>query len=174
MLRTTLKKAHIQRTLRVLYGWTQTTPKDMKLDPAWDRSVDIYPGMVAAQTGGDRVTLIGDGMNPLGLFGLYVGGDGMDEPERSGVNSVAVWVLGPDAEFEVLAPAFDTTASWVDAATGVKALVHASTTGTNRGKLVPAGAAGASAQPVARLLRVDGANKIVIGGLHATDAAAGV
>ena len=173
MLRTTLSKAWIHRTLRVLYGWTQTTPADVLLDPAWNRSVQIYPGMVAMKTGGKKVTLINGTGTPYGLFGEYIGGDGIDEPLERGVNSTAVWVLGPDAEFEVLAPAFDTGASWVDPADGTVVLLHAITDGANRGKLVPAGATGRgtlSADPVCRLLGVDSASKIIVGGLHVTDA----
>lgn len=170
MLRVPLNKAWIKRTIRPLYGWTQMTPKDMLLDPNWDRSTPIWPGMVAMKTEGEKVTLINGTGKPLGLFGLYIGGDGIDEVAESGVNSVAVWVMGPDAEVEVLAPAFDTTASWVEPGDGTIAYVHASTTGANRGKLVPAGAAGASALPVARLLRVESASKIVVGGLAVGDA----
>ncbi len=165
MLRVPLAKAWIKRTLRILYGWTQTTPKSVYLDPAWDRSVPIYPGMVAMRTSGEKVTLINATGVPYGLFGEYIGGDGIDEPLTRGVNATAVWVLADDAEFEVLAPAFDTAASWVDPGDGSEVLVHASTTGANRGKLVPAGAAGASARPIARLLKVDSASKIIIGGL---------
>lgn len=164
------RKAHIQRTLRPLYGWTQATPKDVNLDPEWDRSVPIFPGMVAMKTEGNKVTLVNGSGTPLGLFGLYIGGDGIDEPAASGINAVAVWVLGPDAEFEVLAPAFDVDAVWEEGGEGTPALVHAGTTGATRGKLVPAGAAGASTDPVARLIRVVSANKIVIGGLNVGDA----
>lgn len=170
-MRVPLSTPHIQRTLRVLYGWTQTTPKDMYLDPEWDRSVPIYPGMVAMKTSGDNVTLIDGTGEPEGLIGLYVGGDGIDELLDVGLNALAVWVLGPDAEFEVLSPAFDNEEEWEDPGDGTVALVYASTSGTNRGKLVPEGAANASAQPVARLLRVAGPNKIVVGGLRAQDAA---
>lgn len=166
-----LTKAHIQRTLRVLYGWTQTTPKDVKLDPAWDRSVKIWPGMAAMKTEGDKVTLLNSTGVPMGLFGEFIGGDGIDEPLERGVNSTAVWVLAPDAEFEVLAPAFDTSAEWEDPGDGTVALVHASTSGANRGKLVPAGASNASARPVARLIRVAGPNKIIVGGLNVGDVA---
>jgi len=42
-------------------------------------------------------------------------------------------VLAPDAEFEVLSPAFDTGASWVDPGDGTKALVHAYVDGVRRG-----------------------------------------
>ncbi len=168
MLRTRLDQAHLKRTIRPNYGFDQTTPKDMKLDPAWDRSVDIWPGMCAMKTSGQNVTLLNGTGVPYGLFGLYIGGDGIDEPLEAGVNSVGVWVLDTDAEFEVLAPAFDTGQSWTDPGNGTITLVHASTTGSNRGKLVPAGASNASARPVARLLQVVSATKIIIGGLSGT------
>jgi len=165
MLRTSLDKAYLKRTLRVNYGWTQATPKSCFLDPNWDRSVPIWPGMVAMRTTGDNYTLINGTGVPAGLIGLYVGGDGIDEVADQGVNAFAVWVLADDAEFEVLAPAFDTTASWVDPGDGTEVLVYAQTTGANRGKLVPAGTTGASAKPVARLLKVESASKIIVGGL---------
>ena len=165
MLRTSLAKAYIKRTIRPLYGWTQATPKSCYLDPAWDRSVPIFPGMVAMKTSGENYTLIGAGGAPAGLIGLYVGGDGIDEVEEQGVNAFAVWVLGDDAEFEVLAPAFDTAVAWTDPGDGTDLLVHAQTAGANRGKLVPAGTPGASAQPVAPLVKVVSATKIIVGGL---------
>ncbi len=168
MLRTRLDQAHLKRTLRVNYGWDQTTSKDMKLDPAWDRSVDIWPGMVAMKTAGQNTTLLNGTGVPYGLFGLFVGGDDIDEVLESGVNSIAVWVLDTDAEFEVLDPAFDSAQTWTDPGNGTITLVHASTTGANRGKLVPAGAANASTRPVARLLQVVSATKIIIGGLSGT------
>ena len=166
MLRTTMAKAYIKRTIRPLYGWTQMTPKSVFLDPNWDRSVPVWPGMVFMKTSGENVSLIDGTGVPYGLGALYVGGDGIDEPHDSGINAFAVWVLGPDAEVEVLAPAFDTTVAWVDPGDGTEVLVYGQTTGASRGKLVPAGTAGASAQPVARLLKVNSATKITIGGLR--------
>lgn len=174
MLRVPLAKAWIKRTIRPLYGWTQTTPADVFLDPAWDRSVPIYPGMVAMKTKGTNVTLINATGVPYGLFGEFIGGDGIDEPLARGVNATAAWVLGPDAEFEVVSPAFDTGASWVDPANGTVVLLHALVDGVNRGKLVPAGTSGRgtlSAKPVCRLQKVDSASKIVVAGLHVHDAA---
>lgn len=170
MLRVPLAKAWIKRPLGLLYGFVQTTPKSLLLDPAWDRSVAIWPGMVAMKTGGDKVTLLNATGVPYGLFGLYVGGDGIDEPLEAGINAMPVWVLGPDAEFEVHAPSFDSTLTWTDPANGTFTLVHAYATGANRGKLCLAGSTGASVKPVAKLLRVDSASKIVIGGLTAIDA----
>jgi hypothetical protein len=170
MLRVPLKKAWVQRGLKINYGWTQATPKAMFLDPAWDRSVDIYPGMVAMKTTGDLVTLINGTTNarPYGLFGNFIGGEGIDELIDAGVNACAVWVLGPDAEITIQSPGFDQTLSWTDPGDGTIKLVHAQTAGATRGKLVPAGTSGASSAPVARLLRVDSADQIVIGGLVPT------
>jgi len=166
MLRTTMAKAYIKRTIRPLYGWTQMTPKSVFLDANWDRSVPVWPGMVFMRTSGENVSLINATGVPYGLGALYVGGDGIDEPLDSGINAFAVWVLGPDAEVEILAPAFDTSVAWTDPGDGTEVLVYAQTAGANRGKLVPAGTAGASAAPIARLLKVNSATKITVGGLR--------
>jgi hypothetical protein len=172
MLRTRLAKSYIKRTIRPLYGWTQATPKSCFLDPAWDRSVNIFPGMVMMKTAGENVTLINGTGLPYGLSGLYVGGDGIDEPLDAGINAFAVWVLGPDAEFEILAPAFDTTSigGLTPASNGTEDLLYAGTTGATRGMLVASGASGASAKPVCRLLKVNSPTKITIGGLSASGA----
>jgi hypothetical protein len=168
MIRTTPDKVYIKRTIRGLYHMSQATPKGMLLDAAWDRSVHIYPGMCAMKTTGDNVTLLNGTGVPYGLFGVYIGGDGIDEILNSGSNACPVWVMAPDAEFEILAPAFDTAQTWTDPGDGTIVLVHASTTGANRGKLVPAGAANASTRPVGRLLKVVSSSKIVVGGLTGT------
>lgn len=172
MLRVPISKAWIKRTIKPLYGWTQQTPQDVKLDPAWDRSVDIYPGMVAMKTTGDNVTLINATGIPYGLWAEYIGGDGIDEPLDSGVNSTAVWVFGPDAQSQILDPAFDSGASWTDPGDGTIVLLHAYTDGVRRGKLAPAGTTGRgtlSGKPVCRLIKVDSAKMITVGGLHAID-----
>lgn len=167
MLRTRLAKAYIKRTFRPTYGWTQMTPKSVFLDPAWDRSINIFPGFAMTKGVGDLVSLIGTaaGSIPYGFAALYVGGDGIDEPLESGINAFAVWVMGPDAEAEILAPAFDDTAAWTDTA-GAETLVYAQTAGANRGKLVPAGVGTPTTAPVARLLKVNSTTKITIGGLR--------
>jgi hypothetical protein len=158
--------SYIKRTVRPLYGWTQSTPKSCFLDPAWDRSVNIWPGMVFMKTSGENVTLINNTANavPYGLGALYVGGDGIDEPLDAGINTFAVWVLGPDAEFEILAPAFDTTATWTDPGDGTEVLLYGVATGANRGKITNVSAG--NGQPVARLLKVNSATKLTIGGLR--------
>lgn len=162
MLRTRLAKAYIKRTIRPLYGWTQATPKSVFLDPLWDRSVPVWPGMVFMKTVGENVTLADGTGHPYGLGALYVGGDGIDEVLDAGINAFAVWVLGPDAEFEILAPAFDTTAAFVEATDGTETLLYAVASGANRGKLTTV----AAGRPVARLLKVNSPTKITIGGLQ--------
>ena len=94
---------------------------------------------------------------PFGLLANFVGGD-LDEgfSGDSLQNSVAVW-RGPDAVFEILAPAFneDVTASGA-ASPGGEVLLYAGADGrlstddtTNRG-------------PVARLIEVVGTSRIVV------------
>lgn len=164
MLRTRMATSYIKRTIRPLLGWTQATPKSCFLDSAWDRSVPIWPGMAFMKTAGENVTLLNSTGVPYGLSALYVGGDGIDEPLDSGINTFAVWVLGPDAEFEILAPAFDTTATWAEVGDGTEALVYGVTSGANRGKLTTVSTG--NGQPLARLIKVNSATKITIGGLR--------
>lgn len=208
MIRTYLSNDYIKRTIRPLFVWTQATPKPVFLDPNWTRAVPIWPGMGFMRTGGDLVTLagansvqmngatmtgtIGSGNNgsstataatlPVyGLGALYVGGDGIDELLYAGINAFAVWVLGPDAEFEILAPAFDPTATWTDPtdgsgsqligvalqnATGAAGSVGGGT-GALQGQLVPWVSSVSISAPVGRLLKVNSSTKITIGGLPA-------
>lgn len=171
MLRVTLSNTQAKRTLKPLYAFTQSTPKSVFLDPAWNQAVPIYAGMVLTKTVGENVTLLGNGttapQQPYGLAAFMEGVPGIESEitNQGGVNAAACWVLGPDAEFEVMSPAFDTTATWTDPGTGAPVLVYGQTAGATRGKLVPAGTAGASVKPVARLLKVNSATKITIGGL---------
>jgi hypothetical protein len=199
MIRTYLSNDYVKRTIRPLYSWTQATPKSCFLDPAWTRAVPIWPGMGFIRTGGDLVTLAGANSTQMGgktmtgsaftgnagtttsaagnlpiygLGALYVGGDGIDELLYAGINAFAVWVLSADAEFEVLAPAFDATQTWTDPADGSgAAFVGVSTQTSNQGMLVPWSSSTAISAPVARLLKVCSSTKLVIGGLSAYDAA---
>lgn len=174
MLRTTLDKAHIKRTIRPLYAWSQSTAVDCVLDSGWTRSVDIYPGMVAmrastASSGAtETVTLIDGTGVPFGLFGLYIAPTyGIDEVRDSGVSSVAVWVLSPDAEFEIKAPAFDSAATWTFPTNGTDLLVHAYTGASSsaRGVLAPAGASNITTKPVARAVARPSTDTLIIRGL---------
>jgi len=185
MFRTNLATNYLKRTFRPLYGWTQATPKSGYLDPAWARTVAIYPGFVLTKTVGNNYTLIGSAptttdtdQQPAGFVGQFIGGAGIDELLESGVNALAVWVLGPDAEFEVLAPAFDsvTGGSWAtaDAGDGTDTLVYAYVAGPNQGQLCLFGATGTGAAStagtvaVARLVQVESTNSIIIAGLRGT------
>lgn len=200
MIRTYLSNDYVKRTIRPLYSWTQATPKSCFLDPAWTRAVPIWPGMGFVRSGGDLVTLAGAnstqmgtktmtgtaysgnagttlanaGQLPIyGLGALYVGGDGIDELLYAGINAFAVWVLGPDSEFEILAPAFDATQTWTDPTDGSGAqLVGVSTATANQGMLVPWSSSVTISSPVARLLKVNSSTKITIGGLAAYTSAA--
>lgn len=166
MLRTPLALSYLKRTLRPLYANTQATPQSMFLDPAWDRSVDIYPGMALMKTSGQNVTLLNATGIPWGLSAFFEAPVlGITEITNQGVNAVAVWVLGPDSEFEVLAPAFDTAATWTDPGDGTIVLVSAYTSTAKRGQLCPAGTANSATVPIARLVAISSATKIVIAGL---------
>lgn len=214
MIRTYLSNDYIKRTIRPLFVWTQATPKPVFLDPNWTRAVPIWPGMGFIRTGGDLVTLAGANgvqmngatmtgaggaagagnngsvytaaaLSVYGLGALYVGGDGIDELLYAGINAFAVWVLGPDAEFEILAPAFDPTATWTDPTDGSGAtLIGVATqnasgaggsvgggTGALQGQLVPWASSVSMSAPVAKLLKVNSSTKITIGGLSPYDAA---
>lgn len=171
MLRVDPSQVWVKRTFRPTYAHTEATAKSQLLDPAWDRSIAIYPGMVMMKTVGEKCTLInGTGM-PMGFAGLFVGGYSIDEPLRSGFNGFAVWVLGSRAEAEVIAPAFDEGSAWSEPTDGTYTLVHAIVDGARRGQLAPAGQSGRgtlTTRPVARLVQVVSAKKIVIGGLTGT------
>jgi hypothetical protein len=179
MLRTTLAKAFIKRTIRPLYGWEQATPVDCILDAAWAKTVDIYPGMAlmrkatSTSGAGEVVTLIDNVGVVFGLSGLYIAPVyGIDEVADSGVSSLPVWVLGPDAEFEILDPAFDSTVPWTFPVDGTDLLVFAYTAaaGVKQGKLAPAGAANITAKPVARAVSRPDTNRLIIRGLSLSSA----
>lgn len=221
-----LNQVFIQRTLRPTYALTQATPKSGFLDPNWNRSVPIWPGMALMKTTGvsypenAQSFATGDIVSPVtmsqtgfptgaeaaytllnntanaaiaGFCAQYIGGDGIDELITSGSNALAVWVLSPDAEIEVDAPAFDAvTCDWAsaDPGNGVDVFVYARTAtlsspvGLNglggittaglQGQLIvknstdgtTPGSGTLSAYPVGRLISVNSATTITIGGLN--------
>lgn len=178
MLRVPLALAYIRSTLRPLYAFEHATPRDMLLDPNWAKSIDIYPGMAmmaaatAASGVSDVVTLLDATGVCVGLAGNYCAPTfGIDQLADSGVNSMAVWVLAPGSEFEVLSPAFDAAATWTFATNGTATLVYAYTGASSsaRGVLCPVGATGASAKPVARAVSRPDTNRLIITGLTQTD-----
>jgi hypothetical protein len=177
VFRTSLELNYVKRTFRPLYGWSQATPISGFLDPTWTRAVAIYPGMVLTKTSGNNYTLVGSASNatlanqvPAGFCAQFIGGYGTDELLEAGLNALAVWTLGPDAQFEVLAPAFDSAASWVDPADGTTFLIYAYVSGPNQGQLCPSGATTggsvAGTTPVARLVQVESSTSLIIAGLN--------
>lgn len=175
MIRTPLGLAHIKRSLRELYSHNASTPKSCTLDPDWDRSVDIYPGMgvvnqASASTGITDLVTLPNGTSdiPYGLIGVYVAPTlGIDEVAAAGVGAVPVWVLTPGSEFEVHSPAFDADLTWTFPTDGTELLVHVMTTGATRGALVPAGTANATTKPIARAISRPSTDKLIISGLNA-------
>lgn len=171
MLRVSMANKDQKSTFRPLYANTQATPLDVLLDPAWDSSVDIYPGMALMKTTGKMATLLNGTGVPLGHAGFFEAPKiGMTMVTNQGVNAAVCWVLGPDAQFEVLAPAFDTAVPWVDPGNGTFQLITAYTSGPKRGQLCPVGTTDATNNPsttsIARLISVVSAQKIIIGGLQ--------
>ena len=127
-----------KRLIRPLYAQTQATPYAAYLDPSLrntdnsfrkplstdstgggfplTRSADAYtlknglvPGTVMVKGAAEGVVVANGAasanVNPFGLLANYVGGDLDDLGDE---NYVGVW-RGPDAVFELLAPAFDDT-----------------------------------------------------------------
>lgn len=172
MLRVPLNLSYIKSTLRPLYAFAQATPKSVFVDPAWDKSVDIYPGMVLMKTVGENVTLVNGTGKPYGLAGFYMAPTyGIDQITEQGVNAASCWVMAPDAEFEILAPAFDPNATWAEPTDGTGKLVTYWAAGPDRGKLVPLGQSNINGNTigtnaVARLLKVESASAIIVGGLQ--------
>lgn len=186
MIRTYLSNDYVKRTIRPLFAWTQATPKPCFLDPGWTRAIPLWPGMGYVRSGGDLVAPAGATTAQMGgktmgtaasqpvygLGALYVGGDGIDELLYAGINAFAVWVLSPDAEFEILAPAFDATQTWTDPTDGSgTSLVGVSLSGSNQGMLMPWSSSASISAPMARLLKVNSSTKLTIGGLPSYSAA---
>lgn len=179
MLRVKANQSYLKRTIRPIYGWTQATPKAHFLDPLFDphvAGVNLYPGMAMMKTVGECVAPLNADGTPYGLSANYEGGDGIFEVSDQGINTCAVWILSEQAEFEISAPAFDPTVPWVEPVDGSIALVYAYTAGPKRGVLCPGGLTGlatgttVSTKPVARLMKVNGPQKITVGGLQGRDA----
>lgn len=171
MFRVTLDNINQQRTIRPLYADHQATSYSCVLDPSFDRSIDVLPGMVMAREEGDSVVPFGWGANaashePMGLAGIFVAPKlGVDELKVAGSNGFAVWVGDEQAVFEVLAPAFAASATWAKPTKGQKVPLRV-TMGAHKdgvGKLTNE-AAGATVadKVVGQLIDVLGNNRIVV------------
>lgn len=171
MLRVTLDNVAQKRTIRPLYAHHQATPMSATLDPTWDRSVDILPGMVMTKLAGEVTTLFGKGASAAthevwGLSALFVAPVlGIDEVRSAGANLFGVWVGDNQSTFEILAPAFDTTATWTNPTDGSKVPLRVTLAGHAKGPglLTPAASgANVSTKVAAHLIQVVGTNKIVV------------
>lgn len=156
-----------KRTIRPLYAQHQATPWGGFLDSNWNRSVDIYPGMVMTKLAGENFTLYtgAAGQKPFGLSALFVAPTlGIDEVKPTNTNLFTVWVGGADAVFEILAPAFDTTATWTVPTDGSRKLLFPTLTAhtLGAGKLSPSTGATISTDAIAELVDVVGTSKIIV------------
>lgn len=174
-----------KRLVRPLYAHTQATPYAAVLDASLRntdgsfrkplaadstplaRSADAYtlqgglvPGTVVHKSAAGEGVVVATGANaalvPFGLLANFVGGTLDDIKDE---NNVGVW-RGPDAVFEILAPAFDDTglaAAYASATAGSPVPLYAGTDG----RLVYNGSAGSRVK-VADLIERTSAAKIVI------------
>ena len=138
-----------QRTLAPLYATTQATPYAGFLDPEFlkNPTVDILPGTVMYRKKGEVFAPLTSAVKGTAkAFGL----------SGTGSNMFSVWVGGNDSLFEILAPAFDTTASYTLKEDGSKQYL----TANDEGRLTTTGATKENA--VAELIDVISTNRIVV------------
>jgi len=184
-----LANKYQKRTCRPIYANTQATPYSATLSDSYRSSgvlslpaaafklqTGLIPGMVVTRLKGTEqvaVTTVnghaGAVEKPFGLLANFVGGD-LDEgfSGDSLQNSVGVW-RGPDAVFEILAPAFDDTGAGTPtnsqslttllatAGAGIELLLY----GGDDGRLVSMATPG-TRQAVARLVERPSAGRIVV------------
>jgi hypothetical protein len=159
MFRPPLANPAQKRTLRPIYAQHQATPHGGFLDPTWAKTFDIYPGTVMVRKADEVFAPFtgATGQRPYGLSALFCAPIlGIDEVTATGTNLFTVWIGGEQAFFEVLAPAFDTTATWTAPTNGSIQLLGATSTGL----LTPVGVTEATA--VAELISVLSPTKILI------------
>lgn len=157
-----LSNPNLHRTLRPIYAQHQATPYGGFLDPNWQRTFDILPGTVMARLENEvftpfTPTLAASGAVPFGLSALFVAPSlGVDEVTATGTNLFTVWTGNNQAVFEILAPAFDSTASWTTPNNGSITLLTANANGL----LTPTGANNSNS--IAELVSVETTSKILI------------
>lgn len=159
MFRPPLSNPAQKRTLRPLYANHQATPWGGFLDPDLNVDFDILPGTVMQRLYGEVFAPYtgAAGTVPFGLSALFVAPSlGVNEVSSSGTGLFTVWVGGDQAVFEVLAPAFDTTAAW-PTKTGPSRYML---TANDKGRLTTAGVTSENA--IAELIDIPSPDKIVI------------
>lgn len=169
-LRTTLANVNQKRTIASLY-MNAASPQAYVFDPGYSGG-DILPGMVAMMQDDGEVTLCtgAAGAIPLGFFAHFIAPTlGIDEVTTDPMRMVGVWVGGADAQYSILAPAFDTTKTWAVGHDGVDVFLVAGKGTHNMGMLCPAGVDAAvnhevdtDAIPVAKLISRVSATEIIV------------
>lgn len=162
MLKVPLSNVTYHRTCRPLLANTQATPTPGFLDPAWGRTFDIHAGTVMKRKYGEVFepsTAAGD--KHVGVAALTVApSQGIDEVAGTGGGFFTVWLGDNQSQFEILAPAFDTTATW-PSTDGPSAAAHPIYLTSNaQGKLTTTGANAGNA--AATLISVVSSTKIVV------------
>jgi hypothetical protein len=130
------------------------------------KGVNNYPGMVMTKLANEVFTVASSNTTkPFGLSALFVAPAlGIDEVRTAGSNNFTVWVGDETSEFEILAPAFDTTGDWSQPTDGSRKLLGHTLTAHAKGAglLSPLGGANVSTSAVAELVSVVGTSKIIV------------
>jgi hypothetical protein len=159
MFRPPLSNPAQKRTLRPLYANHQATPWGGFLDPDLNVNFDILPGTVMQRLYGEVFAPYtgAAGTVPFGLSALFVAPNlGVNEVSSTGTGLFTVWVGGDQSVFEVLAPAFDTSAVWPTVTGPARRMLTANA----QGRLTPTGVTSENA--IAELIDIPSPDKIVI------------
>lgn len=128
MYRVSQNNVHVHRTCRPVYEKHQATPIPFFLSEA-GLAQDIYSGMVLARDGEDTVRLANaTDESAIGLAALDSNPD-IDDLEGLSDVPFAAWVGGPDAFFEIDAPAFDVAGTYAVPDDGTRQVLYASADG---------------------------------------------
>lgn len=164
MLRVPLSNPHLKRTIRPLYANHQATPWGGFLDPDYDPATDgeILPGTPLTRVYGEVFAPATAG-RIFALSALFVAPSlGVNEMTASGTNLFTGWTGGPDAVFEILAPAFDPAVAELNVGepgspAGAPVFLKGAKVG-NKALLAPGGAVGSCIE----LIDVVSPTKIVV------------
>lgn len=154
MFRVSLDNVSAHRTCTPLHEKHQATAYATFLSDT--ETGDIYSGQVMAKNGEDTVRRAdADDTAIVGLAALDRNPT-IDDTEGLGSVPFAVWQGGPDAYFEVDAPAFDETQAYAVPTDGTRVLLRANATGqlSSLGTL--------TGPAVAELIEVVSATRIIV------------
>ena len=115
MFRVSLANVFAHRTLRPLHEKHQATPKQVTLDSSLAQAgTEIFSGF-AAELSADNTVIIADNSTTIvaGLFALDRNNTINDlDNQPTDLAPFAIWQGGPDAYFQLDAPAFDDNESY--------------------------------------------------------------